>query len=298
VSERIKHIKENNLVFLLCFHSIFAPLFSKVDFLKVEYIMASRSKSPVSHYPETAIVAVTTHGVIKTSDAADGTLSASEFKVPVGMTILKYSEASAGTCNFADDETVSRCVGMISKFSKDIEVAADRKQIVQAIASQFKRRTKMFVGLLQSLSKKNSKQKNLVHYHNRGNTTRMFASGSKMVDKIYAVEELPSDSGYDNKILLLNADGQPDLFASILEPTPSKDYVSMEEVIAHLHAHGVKNVVLFDLSCSEADVSHPSKRAERKFNRDLSGKLGGSKKKRSIRKKRTVERKQTRRRYH
>ena len=257
----------------------FAPLF-----LKVDYIMSSRSNSPVSHYPETAIVAVTTHGVIKTSDAAEGTLSASEFAVPAGMTVLKYSEASAGTCNFADDETVSRCVGMISKFSEHIEVAgaADRKQIVQAIASQFKRRTKMFAGLLQSLSKKNSKQKKLLHYHNRGNTTRMFASGSKMVDKIYAVEELPSDSGYDNKILLLNADGQPDLFASILEPTPTKGYVTTSELIAHLHAQGVKDVVLFDLSCSETDVPHPSERSERKFNRDLSktGKLGGRRKSR------------------
>ena len=281
----------------------FAPLFLKVDFaplfLKVDYIMSSRSNSPVSHYPETAIVAVTTHGVIKTSDAAEGTLSASEFAVPAGMTVLKYSEASAGTCNFADDETVSRCVGMISKFSEHIEVAgaADRKQIVQAIASQFKRRTKMFVGLLQSLSKKNSKQKKLLHYHNRGNTTRMFASGSKMVDKIYAVEELPSDSGYDNKILLLNADGQPDLFASILEPTPTKGYVSMSELIAHLHAHGVKDVVLFDLSCSETDVPHPSERSERKFNRDLIGKLGGRRKmKGSIKRKRSM-RKRTRRRY-
>ena len=244
--------------------------------------MSSRSNSPVSHYPETAIVAVTTHGVIKTSDAAEGTLSASEFAVPAGMTVLKYSEASAGTCNFADDETVSRCVGMISKFSEHIELAADRKQIVQAIASQFKRRTKMFAGLLQSLSKKNPKQKKLLHYHNRGNTTRMFASGSKMVDKIYAVEELPSDSGYDNKILLLNADGQPDLFASILEPTPTKGYVATSELIAHLHAHGVKDVVLFDLSCSETDVPHPSERSERKFNRDLSktGKLGGRRKSR------------------
>jgi hypothetical protein len=264
----------------------------KVDFLTVEYIMASRSKSPISYtYPETAIVSITTHGLIKTSDAADGTLIASEFTVPSGMTVIKYSEVSAGVCNFEDSEKITYCVETIKKFKKFIEMTDDinsKKNIVKTVASFFKLRNKRWAKVLQSMKVKKTldlEQKKFVYYHDRGNTTRMFSSGANMVDKIYSFDELPDKVGHDNKILLLNADGEPDLFARIIQHTPSKDYVSMEEVIAHLHANGVKNVVLFDLSCSEADVSHPSERAERKFNRDLSGKLGGDRKmKRSMRK--------------
>ena len=269
--------------------------------------MASRSKSPVSYaYPETAIISITTHGLIKTSDASDGTLIAAEFTVPSGMTVLKYAEVSAGICNFEDSAKITYCVETIKKFIKFIEMTDDinsKQYIVKKVASFFKERNKRWAKVLQSL-KKTSEQENFVYHHDRGNTTRMFRSGVKMVDKIYSIDELPDEAGHDNKILLLNAAGEPDLFARIIiDHTPSKDYVSMEEVIAHLHAHGVKNVVLFDLSCSEADVSHPSKRAERKFNRDLIGKLGGDRKmkrsvrrKQSVRRKRTVGRKQTRRR--
>ena len=278
-------------------------------FLKVDYIMASRSKSPVSYaYPETAIISITTHGLIKTSDAADGTLIASKFTVPYGMTVLKYAEVSAGICNFEDSAKITYCVETIKKFKKFIEMTDDinsKQNIVKTVASFFKERNKRWAKVLQSLKKlkKTSEQENFVYHHDRGNTTRMFSSGSSMVDKIYSIDELPDEVGHDNKILLLNAAGEPDLFARIIDHTPSKDYVSMEEVIAHLHAHGVKNVVLFDLSCSEADVSHPSKRAERKFNRDLIGKLGGDRKmKRSVRRKQSVRRKRsmrkrTRRRY-
>jgi hypothetical protein len=267
--------------------------------------MASRSKSPVRYaYPETAIISITTHGLIKTSDASDGTLIAAEFTVPSGMTVLKYAEVSAGICNFEDSEKITYCVETIKKFKKFIEMTDDinsKQNIVKTVASFFKERNKRWAKVLQSLKKlnKTQEQENFVYHHDRGNTTRMFPAGSSMVDKIYSIDELPDEVGHDNKILLLNAAaGEPDLFARIIQNTPSKDYVSMEEVIAHLHAHGVKNVVLFDLSCSEADVSHPSKRAERKFNRDLSGKLGGSKKKRSIRRKRSIKKKRTQRRYH
>ena len=268
-------------------------------FLKVDYIMASRSKSPVRYaYPETAIISITTHGLIKTSDAADGTLIASKFTVPSGMTVLKYAEVSAGICNFEDSAQITYCVETIKKFIKFIEMTDDinsKQNIVKTVASFFKERNKRWAKNLQSMKvKKTLEQKNFVYHHDRGNTTRMFGSGSSMVDKIYSIDELPDEVGHDNKILLLNAAGEPDLFARIIDHTPSKDYVSMEEVIAHLHAHGVKNVVLFDLSCSEADVPHPSERAERKFNRDLIGKLGGDRKmKRSVVRKRTVGRKRS-----
>jgi hypothetical protein len=281
----------------------------KVDFLTVEYIMASRSKSPISYtYPETAIVSITTHGLIKTSDASDGTLIASKFTVPSGMTVIKYSEVAAGVCNFEDSKQITYCVETIKKFKKFIEMTDDinsKQNIVETVASFFKLRNKQWSKVLQSMKAKKTldlEQKKFVYYHDRGNTVRMFRSGANMVDKIYSFDELPDKVGHDNKILLLNADGEPDLFARIIQHTPSKDYVSMEEVIEHLHAHGVKNVVLFDLSCSEADVPHRSERAERKFNRGLSGKLGGHRKMKRSMRKRTVGRKrsmrkQTRRRY-
>jgi hypothetical protein len=114
-----------------------------------------------------------------------------------------------------------------------------------------------------------------------------------MVDKIYSIGNASvSDSSYDNQIILLNADLEPDLFAKINLQT-GKGYVSLSELIKHLIDNGAEDVVLFDLSCGESDVVHRSGRSKRLFNRNLSksGKLGGSKKKRIVRRKRSIRRK-------
>ena len=267
-------------------------------FLKVDYIMASRSNSP---YPKTSIVVITTHGSIKTSDAADGTLVPAEFNVKPGINVIKYAEAAAGTCSFANDETMTVFVDYIKHFEHYIENASDineKKSVVGTIASKFKQRAKKLVKVMQYRNlEKTLEQKDYVHYHNRGNTTRLI---TEMVDKIYSIGDASvSDTSYDNKIILLNSDMEPDLFAKINQQT-GKGYVSLSELIKHLIDNGAEDVVLFDLSCGESDVVHRSERSKRMFNRNLSksGKLGGDRRmKGSIRRKQSIRRKRTKRRY-
>lgn len=263
--------------------------------------MESRSNSP---YPKTSIVVITTHGSIKTSDAADGTLVPAEFYVKPGINVIKYAEAAAGTCSFANDETMTVFVDYIKHFEHYIENASDineKKSIVETIASKFKQRAKKLVKVMQYRNlEKTLEQKDYVHYHNRGNTTRIITEWNHMVDKIYSIGDASvSDTSYDNQIILLNADMEPDLFSKINRQT-QKGYVSLSELIKHLIDNGAEDVVLFDLSCGESDVVHRSVRSKRIFNRNLSksGKLGGVRKmKRSIRKKQSIKRKRTLRRY-
>lgn len=260
--------------------------------------MASRSDHP---YPKTSIVVITTHGSIKTSDAADGTLVPAEFHVKPGINVIKYAEAAAGTCSFANDETMTAFVDYIKHFEHYIENASNinqKKSVVEMIATKFKQRAKKLVKVIQYRNlEKTLEQKDYVHYHNRGNTTRLI---TEMVDKIYSIGNASvSDSSYDNQIILLNADMEPDLFAKINQQT-GKGYVSLSELIKHLIDNGAEDVVLFDLSCGETDVVHRSGRSKRIFNRNLSksGKFGGERKmKRSIKKKRSTKRKRTQRRY-
>ena len=166
-------------------------------------------------YPKIAIIAITTHGYIKTRDSTDGKLSANDFKVPSGMTIVKYAEAYAGTCVFTESDAYKSFIDLISFCIPMLEERTNyekKKFIDSHIAIFFRERNTILLNLLKKTAPLSSKHKRFINNYKLGNSTRIFSPGERIINKTFEIDE-PVD--YDNKIILLNAEGQPDLYKII-----------------------------------------------------------------------------------
>lgn len=219
-------------------------------------------------YPETAIVSIASHGLIKLKRKPSYTFAdVPKFTVPAGMNIIKYSEIPPGTCNMMTDDKLNEYIEYIliqELDKKNIEHAFD---IVQDMVPIFKAKKQEIVTgqRLRSSEKHDAQTSTYVHTYDSGYLTGLFKEGQPMLNKTYTTEVEGRHVLYDWQVVLLNAVGQPDLFKILSTRRHHGDSgeITLKQIVMHLRENGVRNIVLFDFSCSNYldpefdDVSEP-----------------------------------------
>lgn len=240
------------------------------SFVQSRHEPEKRATRPRFSYPETAIVTIASHGLIKLERKPSYTLAdVPKFTVPAGMKIIKYSEVPPGTCNMMTDDKLDEYIEYISLQELDKQNMRDAFDIVQDMVPTFKEKKQEIVtGQIRLRSAEKDKDINTyVHSYDKGYLTGLFNAGDTMLNKTYTTEVEWRHVLYDWQIVLLNAVGQPDLF-KLLSPEGRRHHgdsghITLEQMVMHLRENGVRNIVLFDFSCSNyldsefEDISEP-----------------------------------------
>jgi hypothetical protein len=282
-------------------------------------------------YPETVILAVTTHGEIPTFITADRMHAPVTFELPEGMTLKKVSAVAPGVCNIMHtidaDEYIQDIINWVKTLkpkellTEDIgsEVASYLKEedyeneyipISRKIQDNRRKKNRNFAHedddedddkeLVRYLDNwnKNYKQGSYSNPAKRLRSSTKNPPRTEVLNKFYARK---NDSElfrgvWDFQIIALNVVGYPDIMREIEGRShKGSSSVFLDEIVTFLHDKGVKNIILIDLSCSSFDdeYNEMDDRTIRLLQRELlsKGLHGGKKKSRRLRK--TVKRKIT-----
>jgi hypothetical protein len=231
-------------------------------------------EEPKGRYPETAIVSVASHGLIKLERKTEKKPAYAlndipKFKVPDATTIIKYSEIPPGTCNMMTDDKLNEYVEYILAQDLESKPVSEAFEIIQDMANTgFRELKKEIVSQQQNLTlvEKNPVSTQFVNTYEHGYLTRMFKHGDIMLNKSYVTETAGRHVVNDWQIVLLNYIGQPDLFQLLAGRTHHDDdrMITLEQIVLHLKENGVKNIILFDFSCSNyadenfEDINEPT----------------------------------------
>lgn len=243
-------------------------------------------------YPETVILAVTTHGTIPTFINADKKYEAFTFELPEGMTLKKISAVAPGVCNIMHtmdaDEYIEDIINWVKTLKPRELLNAD---IGSEVATYLKDEdyeneyipiSRQMQSIKQKQNRKISRNedeedavpdKELVRYldnWNKGykkgdysNPAKRLRSSTinpprtRVLDKLYARENSTEqfEGVWDFQIIALNVLGYPDIMREMTGRShKDSSMVTLEEIVKFLHyTKGVKNIIIIDLSCSSFD---------------------------------------------
>lgn len=245
-------------------------------------------------FPETVVLSITVHGLMSVEN---GTVTT--FTVPVGMRIKKISAVAPGVCNVTTEEEIKIATDSIRKVfgSPDLTYEEIDSKLTPLIESLKTLESKTLPTVRSQLKgEKDTDMSNFLRHTDKGFSTVEYLPGKTMINKEFGRSDGEgTDTVDDYKITALNAVGQPDIHSIIVSERPGAtmtrgstksegDYLlSLSTIVTFLQERGVKNIVLFDFSCSE--MTEGSERDKRFFRRNLKGLNGGKKTKtRSTRK--------------
>ena len=281
-------------------------------------------------YPETVIIAVTTHGTTSTFINADKKLSAPTFELPPGMTLRKISAVAPGVCNFIHtpdaDEYIQEIISWVKKLKPKEIIKEDIGSKVASYLREedYENEYIPISKVLQRIKRKQSRKffqdeehenpdKELVRYLDnwdksyqqgtysnpvkRLRSSTMNPPRTRVLNKIYARTNSTEqfEGVWDFKIIALNVLGYPDIMTEMVGRTHiGTSLIQLDEIVDFLHDKGVKNIILIDLSCSSF-YDEVDDATVRLLQRELlsKGLHGGSKRSKTIRKK--IKKKITRR---
>lgn len=270
-------------------------------------------------YPETVILAVTTHGTIPTIITADRTRNASTFELPEGMTLKKVSAVAPGVCNIMHTMDADEYIEDIINWAKTLKPRELLKpEIGSEVASYLKEEDyeNEYIPILKQIQRFKRKQnrkisltreeddvpgKEYIQYldnWNKGykkgeysNPVKRLRSSiinppkTRVLNKIYARENSTEqfEGVWDFQIIALNVLGYPDIMREMTGRShKDSSMLTLEEIVKFLHDKGVKNIIIIDLSCSSFDDQYDDidDRTVRILQRELLSKgLHGGKKK-------------------
>jgi len=209
-------------------------------------------------FPETVIVSVTLHGSIHPEDGEPVT-----FKVPEGMRIKKISAVAPGVCNVTSETQIAKINRSITSAFKNPVQYEDVDSKLPPLIQSFKQLEKNEVIFILK-DDSGEKEKDFVRHTDIGYTVVDYLAGQPILQKRYSrsVGEGIDDAN-DFKINVLNVEGQPDLHSLLLtgrsgatttrasEIEEGQYMVRLSSFVNLLQEKGVKNIVLFDFSCSD-----------------------------------------------
>jgi len=213
-------------------------------------------------FPETVILSVTVHGTIYPEN---DTLIPT-FKVPEGMRIKKISAVAPGVCNVTSETQIAKInISILSAFEKLVKYEDIVSKLPPLIES-FKQleKSEVLPILKDAKSTISEKEKGFIDHTDKGYTTREYLAGQEILQKRYSrsVGEGTNDAN-DFKITALNVVGQPDMLSLVIsgrlgatttrasEIEEGQYMVRLSTFVEFLQEKGVKNIVLFDFSCSD-----------------------------------------------
>jgi len=264
---------------------------------------------------ENAIIQVTTHGIIPLNDKGEPEL----FKLPPGMTLIKMSAVTPGVCNFLESNISYYTTSTILKNMTSINrllnheatsgepLSETSKQYFNSLANLFRNgdtlQVKEIASRVQSRLSQGVKtfvdpdEVDYFHTLDRNYVLTLFKDEQLVANKLYersdkeffGVQPGDPDSKthtWDFKVNRLDQPGQPDLMMVInTRPVSSSKVsaisdVSLKELLFYLHRTGVKNVIIFDFSCSAFSSDEELvDTTTRVLRRGLAGYYGGKNKK-------------------
>jgi hypothetical protein len=245
-------------------------------------------------FPETLVLSITVHGLMSVEN---GTVTT--FTVPEGMRIKKISAVAPGVCNVTTEEEIKIATDSIRKVfgSPNLTYEEIDSKLTPLIESLKTLESKTLPTVRSQLKgEKDTDMSNFLRHTDKGFSTVEYLPGKTMINKEFGRSDGEGTETVDDyKITALNAVGQPDIHSIIVSgrygatmtrgSTKSEgDYLlRLSTIVSFLQERGVKNIVLFDFSCSEMTEGSPS--FIRKERRNLKGLNGGKKTKtRSTRK--------------
>jgi hypothetical protein len=213
-------------------------------------------------FPETVVLSITVHGLMSVENGA-----VAEFTVPDGMRIIKISAVAPGVCNVTTESEIEKANASIRKVfgSPDLtyqEIESNLASLVQSLKTLESDTTPTIRSQLKG--EKNTDMSNFLRHTNKGFSIVNYESGKPMINKEFGRSDGEGlKSVEDYKITALNAVGEPDLHSIIVSERPgatmTRGTTKSEEqyllrlstIVTFLQENGVKNIVLFDFSCSE-----------------------------------------------
>lgn len=234
-------------------------------------------------FPETVIVSVTLHGSIH----PENDTPIPTFKVPEGMRIKKISAVAPGVCNVTSETQIAKINRSITSAFENPVRYEDVDSKLPPLIESFKQLEKNEVIFILK-DDSGEKEKDFVRHTDIGYTVVDYLAGQPILQKRYSrsVGEGIDDAN-DFKINVLNVEGQPDLHSLLLtgrsgatttrasEIEESQYMVRLSSFVNLLQEKGVKNIVLFDFSCSDFYQANPRK--SRALRRGVVGFNGGKK---------------------
>lgn len=245
-------------------------------------------------FPETVVLSITVHGLMSVEN---GTVP--KFTVPEGMRIKKISAVAPGVCNVTTEEEIKIATDSIRKVfgSPDLTYEEIDSKLTPLIESLKTLESKTLPTVRSQLKgEKDTNMSNFLRHTDKGFSTVEYLPGKPMINKEFGRSDGEGIETVDDyKITALNAVGQPDIHSIIVSGRPGAtmtrastksegDYLlRLSTIVTFLQERGVKNILLFDFSCSE--MTEGSERGKRYLGRNLKGLNGGKKTKtRSTRK--------------
>jgi hypothetical protein len=190
-----------------------------------------------------------------------------EFTVPDGMRIIKISAVAPGVCNVTTESEIEKANASIRKVfgSPQLtykDVVSKLTPLVQSLKTLESDTTPTIRSQLKG--EKDTDMSNFLRHTNKGFSIVHYESGKPMINKEFGRSDGEGlKSVEDYKITALNAVGEPDLHSIIVSErsgaTMTRATTKSEEqyllrlstIVTFLQERGVKNIVLFDFSCSE-----------------------------------------------
>ena len=213
-------------------------------------------------FPETVVLSITVHGLMSVENGA-----VAEFTVPDGMRIIKISAVAPGVCNVTTESEIEKANASIRKVfgSPQLtykDVVSKLTPLVQSLKTLESDTTPTIRSQLKG--EKDTDMSNFLRHTNKGFSIVHYESGKPMINKEFGRSDGEGlKSVEDYKITALNAVGEPDLHSIIVSErsgaTMTRATTKSEEqyllrlstIVTFLQERGVKNIVLFDFSCSE-----------------------------------------------
>jgi hypothetical protein len=237
-------------------------------------------------FPETVVLSITLHGRMSVENGAVTT-----FTVPQGMRIIKVSAVTPGVCNVTTESEIEKANASIRKVfgSPQLryeEIEPKLASLVQSLKTLESDTTATIRSQLKT--QKDEDMINMLRYTDKGFRVVQYESGKPIINKEFGRSDGEGvESVEDYKITALNAMGQPDLHSNIVSErsgatmtrastkSEGEFLLRLSTIVTFLQKEGVKNILLFDFSCSEMTEGSP--RFIRNARRNLKGFNGGKK---------------------
>ena len=182
------------------------------------------------------------------------------------MRIKKISAVAPGVCNVTSETQIAKINRSILSAFKNPVLYEDVDSKLPPLIQSFKQLEKSEVVpiLKDTKSTISEKEKDFIHHTDKGYTIREYLTGQPILQKRYSrsVGEGIDDAN-DFKITALNVVGQPDMLSLVIsgrsgatttrasEIEEGQYMVRLSTFVEFLKERNVKNIVLFDFSCSD-----------------------------------------------
>jgi len=220
---------------------------------------------------DNAVIEILTHGAIFLDGDKKNKI---RFQVPNGMNVIHINSTAPGVCNYVDENIADKITNKIKSLLWAINTklnlftpntTEDQLEIIKRAFLYIIKELKI---IDKELTYNTISQKKVItdrddtEYMNtfdRSYSLHLYKSGETIRNRGYSrtdAEVLTSRSLSDFKINMLTIYGDEDLMVEVVGRTPNwttqsyNSKITLEELLLYLSSQNIKNVVIFDFTCS------------------------------------------------